>query len=1195
MSPRSITHISQLATEGLVDPKIVETWIGSFKAYSGAGEETDFPLTSLQQAVVRQIQKDGDRGRNVIIAASTSSGKTLAAEIVMANELHRSSGRTGGCIYAVPLRALATEKYERFKTIFGPANTLVSSGDYQDDDARILNGKFQIAVVIYEKLFSWMLAQGPRDRLLQRMALVIVDEIQMIGETQRGPRLEMLLTFMNRFQRGDPSKRVIGMGPSGVALSKISNWLGATLLEPDDDRRPVPLVQGVLCGDGKLSLEPLDSRLSRDMVAIPPVAPGSREDMTKQLVRQLVGERVGEGKRILIYCATKDFAERTAREIADSLPARRPLAHENKDELDQLERTQLIKTLRVTLPHGVAIHHGDMTLQERLLVERLFRAPPREWCADIVLCTPTLAMGINLPADYMIFLSHESFRPVEWGIKVNVAKALTPLEYQNFAGRAGRYRPNMPVGQYGVALFVSQESQEVAEAQIVAPIIRAAAEPVSSALVRWPFGLESLLLGGGVLGPPGRNGVVDIRRFFHRSFATACGATIAEVADDEDSDAVSLSDAIPPRLTVLASQQRELISPETLEVSNAGTIVARAGIDIGTYVILKNIVLELVKSRDAEHNLRGLLERPLEILEMLARAPEIVRLYPTSLTDSAAGQADTAKALRGFFRAEVARGEQIGPIASAFIGQTETPGIQTLKQLIRVAAAWMWMQGESAEALTASNALPQLRYGACTMLGDQLHWLVSLLPDLWHGLGAAERNNLELTEAERDEVRWALGRLERQLRFGVPDYLVSLAQLRVPKMHRDNLGELWSAVLELKNVEEQTTVAWRHPVELLRIDVKKIGVPFLQRRLRDICSVIRSKAWFDDPRSVDIQQVDAAIALTATGPWSVSADWPAILEQVWKAPSAATLCRALRAAPFRLDPIEHQGESLLSDGSGAFLAVAWAAQGDTKFDQIKQLLTREGPGGKQVAGVVIVSPQIEAELATRVRGFGARVRLLSLEAFGELMISGLRAPDTRNAGVIRRIIDWVLGTSADALSDATSVRRWVRQNDPVVDSRCVEGRAGRLVAQSRTFMTHSDDDERLEYQALLEDARQFQCIRRVTPGLVKNWRDAMDALSRTPVEGAQRGRIAMEAMFQGVSQHFGVKGANHDAITREQVMTSEWHQLVSSFKQPFHDAMHPTVENPQTGAKVVRDFAFREVLSHLRGLLEAIKLFDAIT
>src|SRR5262249_19616210 len=180
--------------DGGIDDSVIRAWQDQFRRALGTDEDADFELTTLQREVAGDADAFRPNGRNLVITGPTSAGKTLCAEMLMANHLKRASHPLG-CIYAVPLRALATEKWERFKAIFGPGGVYVSSSDYQQYDPFILR-RFRIAVLVYEKLYSWLLSPQDGPKILSRTGLMVVDELHMLTDPQRGAKLELLLTFV---------------------------------------------------------------------------------------------------------------------------------------------------------------------------------------------------------------------------------------------------------------------------------------------------------------------------------------------------------------------------------------------------------------------------------------------------------------------------------------------------------------------------------------------------------------------------------------------------------------------------------------------------------------------------------------------------------------------------------------------------------------------------------------------------------------------------------------------------------------------------------------------------------------------------------------------------------------------------------------------------------------------------------------
>ena len=68
---------------------------------------------------------------------------------------------------------------------------------------------------------------------MSTVALLVLDEIQMIGRPGRGPRLEMLLM---RFRRSYPDVHLLGLAAVGSGLDRFAEWLGAIPIVYQGDR-----------------------------------------------------------------------------------------------------------------------------------------------------------------------------------------------------------------------------------------------------------------------------------------------------------------------------------------------------------------------------------------------------------------------------------------------------------------------------------------------------------------------------------------------------------------------------------------------------------------------------------------------------------------------------------------------------------------------------------------------------------------------------------------------------------------------------------------------------------------------------------------------------------------------------------------------------------------------------------------------
>ena len=106
-------------------------------------------LTPLQKKAFNSSEFWGTK--NLIVQGTTSSGKTLIAEVAAARCIWYS-GQEKNVIYLVPLKAMVSEKYAQFKKDMSNDkydwNICPSSADYQNFDGDIVDGDFNLAIEI---------------------------------------------------------------------------------------------------------------------------------------------------------------------------------------------------------------------------------------------------------------------------------------------------------------------------------------------------------------------------------------------------------------------------------------------------------------------------------------------------------------------------------------------------------------------------------------------------------------------------------------------------------------------------------------------------------------------------------------------------------------------------------------------------------------------------------------------------------------------------------------------------------------------------------------------------------------------------------------------------------------------------------------------------------------------------------------
>lgn len=211
-------------------------------------EEIDkLNIKELRPSQKKSIDQGLFERKNLLVCTPTASGKTLVGELAILNSLTASNKQQTKhsyspiCIYVVPLRALASEKYKDFQKKYPKYKIALTSGDMDSDD-RYLEA-YDIIITTSEKLDSLMRHHSP---WLDRVNVVVIDEIHLLNDSSRGPTLEILITALrNRKQE----VQLIGLSATIGNAKELAEWLKAELVE--DTWRPVELHKGIYF-DGKI-------------------------------------------------------------------------------------------------------------------------------------------------------------------------------------------------------------------------------------------------------------------------------------------------------------------------------------------------------------------------------------------------------------------------------------------------------------------------------------------------------------------------------------------------------------------------------------------------------------------------------------------------------------------------------------------------------------------------------------------------------------------------------------------------------------------------------------------------------------------------------------------------------------------------------------------------------------------------------
>ena len=190
-------------------------------------------IKELRPAQEKAIQKGLLNNKNLLVCTPTASGKTLIAELAGIKNILECKGK---CIYIVPLKALASEKFKDFKARYENfIRIALSIGDLDSADPYL--AEYDLIICTAEKLDSLIRHHTP---WLNSIATVIVDEIHLMNDVSRGPTVEILITILRKLLK---NMQLIGLSATIGNPEELAEWLDANLVI--DNWRPVKLHKGI--------------------------------------------------------------------------------------------------------------------------------------------------------------------------------------------------------------------------------------------------------------------------------------------------------------------------------------------------------------------------------------------------------------------------------------------------------------------------------------------------------------------------------------------------------------------------------------------------------------------------------------------------------------------------------------------------------------------------------------------------------------------------------------------------------------------------------------------------------------------------------------------------------------------------------------------------------------------------------------
>eukprot|EP00211_Chloroparvula_japonica_P000559 CAMPEP_0119126784 /NCGR_PEP_ID=MMETSP1310-20130426/5571_1 /TAXON_ID=464262 /ORGANISM="Genus nov. species nov., Strain RCC2339" /LENGTH=1688 /DNA_ID=CAMNT_0007116969 /DNA_START=54 /DNA_END=5120 /DNA_ORIENTATION=+ len=345
-----------------------------------------------------------------LVGAPTGSGKTVAAELAILRvvDKNRSNERairewnqTHGAderkkfvkekvVYIGPMKALVHERVKDWKRRFQDrlkVSIVELTGEASPSPA-ILHGA-DILCTTPEKWDGTSRQWHARD-YVRATSLIIFDEIHLLGQ-DRGPILEVIVSRMRYIatQTGRAT-RLLGLSTALANASDLGDWLGverSALFNFRPSVRPVPLETHVQGFPGQHYC--------------PRMATMNKPTYTSICT-------YSRNKPVLVFVASRRQTRLTAQDLISLSNAdENPPQFMNMKDLQLQKVLDVVKdsALRDVIPFGIGIHHAGLNGRDRTLVEQLFLTGK----IQVLVCTATLAWGVNLPAHLVVIKGTEYY------------------------------------------------------------------------------------------------------------------------------------------------------------------------------------------------------------------------------------------------------------------------------------------------------------------------------------------------------------------------------------------------------------------------------------------------------------------------------------------------------------------------------------------------------------------------------------------------------------------------------------------------------------------------------------------------------------------------------------------------------------------------------------------------------------------
>ncbi|OAX40546.1 Sec63-domain-containing protein [Rhizopogon vinicolor AM-OR11-026] len=378
----------------------------------------------------------------LLLCAPTGAGKTNVAMLTILNEMSKYRDEATGefalddfkIVYIAPMKALVQEMVGNFNARLNVFGIKVGelTGDSQMTKQQI--SETQIIVTTPEK-WDVITRKSTDTSYTNLVRLMIIDEIHLLHD-ERGPVLESVVArTIRRMEQTGEYVRLVGLSATLPNYQDV-----ATFLRVDESK-------GLFYFDA--SYRPC--ALQQQFIGVTEKKAIKRFQVMNEVCYEKVLDQAGKNQTLVFVHSRKETAK-TAKFIRDMAMEKETITQfvrpdsATREILTEEAGNVKDGNLRDLLPFGFAIHHAGMTREDRNLVEELFA----DGAVQVLVCTATLAWGVNLPAHTVIIKGTQIYNP-EKGRWVE----LSSQDVLQMLGRAGRPQYDT----YGEGIIITNHSE----------------------------------------------------------------------------------------------------------------------------------------------------------------------------------------------------------------------------------------------------------------------------------------------------------------------------------------------------------------------------------------------------------------------------------------------------------------------------------------------------------------------------------------------------------------------------------------------------------------------------------------------------------------------------------------------------------------------------------------------------------------